>query len=304
MTAAVARVGTRGSALALAQAALVVERLRALGIEVVTVTVQTSGDRAPSDGSMMLERGAFVKDLEAALLAGEVDLAIHSAKDMPTEVPAGTVLAAFPIRGDARDALVTSDGSRLEQLPPGSRVGTESPRRRAFIRLERPDLVVAPIRGNVDTRLAKLDAGEVDALVLAAAGLERLGLAGRIAEALPVSRMIPAPGQGALAVQARAGDPWAERAREIDDWGTRMEVDAERAFLRAMGGGCRAPLAAHASWFSGELAVDAAALAVEGEEILRDRLIGPDEDAAALGERLARRLIDRGAGRLATGSGT
>lgn len=304
MTAAVARVGTRGSALALAQAALVAERLVALGIEVETVTVQTSGDRAQSDGSMMLERGAFVKDLEAALLAGEVDLAIHSAKDMPTEVLEGTVLAAFPMRGDARDALVTYDGSRLEQLPPGSRVGTESPRRRAFIRLERPDLVVAPIRGNVDTRLAKLDAREVDALVLAAAGLERLGLAGRIAEALPVSRMIPAPGQGALAVQARSGDPWAERAREIDDWGTRMEVDAERAFLRAMGGGCRAPLAAHASWFSGELAVDAAALAVEGDEILRDRLIGSDEDATALGERLARRLIDRGAGRLATGSGT
>lgn len=303
MTVAVARVGTRGSALALAQTALVVERLAALGIEVETVTVQTSGDRAQSDGSMMLERGAFVKDLEAALLSGQIDLAIHSAKDMPGDVLPGTVLAAFPIRGDARDALVTADGSRLEQLPPGSRVGTESPRRRAFIRFERPDLEVAPIRGNIDTRLAKLDAGEVDALVLAAAGLERLGLAGRIAEALPVARMVPAPGQGALAVQAREGDPWAERAREIDDWGTRMEVVAERAFLRAMGGGCRAPLAAHASWFSGELAVDAAALSAEGEEILRDRLIGPDEDAAALGERLARRLIDRGAEGLATGSG-
>ncbi|HUF88708.1 MAG TPA: hydroxymethylbilane synthase [Gemmatimonadota bacterium] len=303
MTVAVARVGTRGSALALAQTALVVERLAALGIEVELVTVQTSGDRAQSDGSMMLERGAFVKDLEAALLAGEIDLAIHSAKDMPGDVPPGTVLAAFPIRGDARDALVTADGSRLEQLPSGSRVGTESPRRRAFIRYERPDLEVVPIRGNVDTRLAKLDAGEVDALVLAAAGLERLGLAGRIAEALPVARMVPAPGQGALAVQAREGDPWAERAREIDDWGTRLEVVAERAFLRAMGGGCRTPFAAHASWFSGELAMDAAALAVEGEEILRDRLIGPDEEAAALGERLARRLIDRGAERPASASG-
>jgi len=298
-----ARVGTRGSALALAQTALVVDRLAALGVEVETVTIKTGGDRAQSDGSMMLERGAFVKDLEAALLAGEVDLAVHSAKDLPVEVSPGTVLAAFPLRGDARDAVVTRDGARLEALPPGSRVGTESPRRRAFVRLERADLVVAPIRGNVDTRLAKLDAGEVDALVVAAAGLERLGLAGRIAEALPVARMIPAPGQGALVVQARAGDEWAERVRGIEDWGTRMEVTAERAFLRAMGGGCRAPFAAHASWSRGELAVDAAALSPDGRVILRDRLLGADEDAAAIGERLADRLLARGAERLAAEDG-
>ena len=303
MNARPVRVGTRASALALAQTGLVVERLAALGLEVETVTIRTSGDRAQSDGSMMLERGAFVKDLEAALRAGEVDLAVHSAKDMPTDIPKETVLAAFPMRGDARDALVTRDGSRLVDLPAGSRVGTESPRRRAFIGLERPDVVVAPIRGNVDTRLAKLDAGEVDALVVAAAGLERLGLSDRIAEALPVARMIPAPGQGALAVQARAGDPWAERAAEIDDWGTRMEVTAERAFLRAMGGGCRAPFAAHASWFQGELAMDAAALSPAGTGILRERLVARDEEAGALGERLARRLLDRGAERLADGGG-
>lgn len=298
-----ARVGTRGSALALAQTALIVGRLSALGIEAGTVTVETSGDRSQGDGSMMLERGAFVKDLEAALLAGEVDLAVHSAKDMPNDLPQGTVLAAFPVRGDARDAIVTRDATRLAELPGGSRIGTESPRRHAFLRLERPDLVVTPIRGNVDTRLARLDAGEVDALVVAAAGLERLGLAGRIAEALPVARMIPAPGQGALAVQARTGDVWAERARAIDDWGTRMEVTAERAFLRAMGGGCRAPFAAHASWFAGELAIDAAALAPDGSEILRDRLIGPDEEAVTLGERLAARLRGRGAARLDEGGG-
>lgn len=301
MNARPVRLGTRGSALALAQAGLVAERLAALGLEVETVTVRTSGDRAQSDGSMMLERGAFVKDLEAALRAGDVDLAVHSAKDMPTEIPEDTVLAAFPIRGDARDALATRDGTGLADLPAGSRVGTESPRRRAFIGLERPDLVVAPIRGNVDTRLARLDAGEVDALVVAAAGLERLGLSGRIAEALPVARMVPAPGQGALAVQARAGDSWAERAAEIDDWGTRMEVTAERAFLRAMGGGCRAPFAAHASWFRGELSMEAAALSPAGSGILRDRLVASDEEAGALGERLARRLLDRGAERLADG---
>lgn len=298
MTSSAVRVGTRGSALALAQTALVVERLVQLGLETVTVTVQTGGDRASSDGSMMLERGAFVKDLESALLAGEVDLAVHSAKDMPTEIPEGTVLAAFPIRGDARDALVTRDGSRLDQLPARSRVGTESPRRRAFIGQEREDLVVTPIRGNVDTRLARLDAGEVDALVVAVAGLERLGLADRIAEALPVARMVPAPGQGALVVQARMGDRWATRVLEIDDHGTRMEVTAERGFLRTMGGGCRAPFAAYARWSDGELAVEGAALSPDGRVILRDRVTGSDEDAAGLGERLASGLLDRGAARL------
>lgn len=300
MSSAPARLGTRGSALALAQARLVVERLRRSGVEVEIVTIRTQGDRASADGSLMLERGAFVKDLEGALLAGQVDLAVHSAKDLPTDTARGTTLAAFPPRGDARDALASRSGARLADLPPGARIGTESPRRRAFLRLERPDLEVAPVRGNVDTRLARMDAGEIDALVLAAAGLERLGLAGRIVEAFPVARMIPAVGQGALAVQARSGDPWAERVREVDDWGTRVEVTAERAFLSAMGGGCRAPFAAHASWSRGELAVEAAALHPDGAAILRDRLVGRDEDADAIGRRLARRLLERGAEALAT----
>lgn len=294
-----ARVGSRASALALAQTALVADALRKLGLVVETVTVSTGGDRARSEGSMMLERGAFVKDLEIALLDGRIDLAVHSAKDLPTDVTRGTSLAAFPPRGDARDALVSRDGARLADLPNGARVGTESPRRRAFLRLNRPDLQVEPIRGNVDTRLAKLDAGEIDALVVAAAGLERLGRSERIAEAIPVSRMIPAVGQGALVVQSRAEDEWQERLRELDDWATRLEVTAERAFLRAMGGGCRAPFAAHASWSQGELSLDGAALEPDGGAIVRDRLVGPDEDAVALGERLARRLLERGAGRFA-----
>ena len=294
-----ARVGSRASALALAQTALVADALRKLGLVVETVTVSTGGDRARSEDSMMLERGAFVKDLEIALLDGRIDLAVHSAKDLPTDVTQGTSLAAFPPRGDARDALVSRDGARLADLPGGARVGTESPRRRAFLRLDRPDLQVEPIRGNVDTRLAKLDAGEIDALVVAAAGLERLGRSERIAEAIPVSRMIPAVGQGALVVQSRAEDEWQERLRALDDWATRLEVTAERAFLRAMGGGCRAPFAAHASWSQGELSLDGAALEPDGGAIVRDRLVGPDEDAVALGERLARRLLERGAGRFA-----
>ena len=303
MSSAPARVGTRGSALALAQTALVVARLQRLGLAVETVPVSTHGDRASPDGSLMLERGAFVKDLEAALLDGTVDLAVHSAKDLPTEPTAGTTLAAFPPRGDARDALASRNGARLADLPPGARIGTESPRRRAFLRLARADLAVEPIRGNVDTRLARLDSGEVDALVLAAAGLERLGLGGRIVEAFSVTRMIPAVGQGALTIQARTGGRWAERVREIDDWATRMEVTSERAFLAAMGGGCRAPFAAHASWSRGELAVEAAALHPDGEAILRDRIVGRDEDAVAIGERLARRLLDLGAEGLASAPG-
>jgi hydroxymethylbilane synthase len=303
MSSAPARIGTRGSALALAQTALVVERLQGIGLEVEIASVSTHGDRARSSESLMLERGAFVKDLEAALLRGEVDLAVHSAKDLPTEVADGTSLVAFPPRGDARDALVSSTRARLADLPPGARVGTESPRRQAFVRLERPDLIVEPIRGNVDTRLGRLDAGEVDALVLAAAGLERLGLAGRIAEALSVARMIPAVGQGALVIQARRGDSWAERAGEIDDWGTRKEVTAERAFLSAMGGGCREPFAAHASWSRGDLAIEAAALRSDGGAILRERLVGSDEDAEAIGRRIARRLLARGAAALASGAG-
>ena len=290
-----ARIGTRASALAKAQVAMVADEFRELGLEVEVVTISTQGDRARSKGSMMLERGAFVKDLEFALLRGEIDLAVHSAKDLPVEVADGTELAAFPPRGDARDALVSRGGVPLSALPKGARVGTESPRRQAFLRMERPDLAVEPVRGNVDTRLARLDAGERDALVVAAAGLERLGLAARIAEAFAVARMVPAVGQGALAVQARAGDPWAERARLIDDRRTRTAVTAERAFLAAMGGGCRAPFAAHARWAEDRLVIEAAALRPDGGVILRDQLEGVAEEPESLGVRVAELLLERGA---------
>jgi hydroxymethylbilane synthase len=293
-----ARIGTRASALAKAQVAMVADEFRELGLEVEVVTISTQGDRARSKGSMMLERGAFVKDLEFALLRGEIDLAVHSAKDLPVEVAEGTELAAFPPRGDARDALVSRGGVPLSALPKGARVGTESPRRQAFLRMERPDLAVEPVRGNVDTRLARLDAGERDALVVAAAGLERLGLAARIAEAFAVARMVPAVGQGALAVQARAGDPWAERARLIDDRRTRTAVIAERAFLAAMGGGCRAPFAAHARWAEDRLVIEAAALRPDGRAILRDQLEGVAEEPESLGVRVAELLLERGAAEL------
>ncbi len=293
------RLGTRGSKLARAQTRLVADRLEAAGWDVEIVRISTSGDLVRRDRSLPLARGAFVKELETALLDRRIDLAVHSAKDMPTEETPGVVVAALPPRGDPRDAVVTRDGTGLGALPRGARVGTESPRRRAFLLSERPDLEVVGIRGNVDTRLARLDEGRCEALVLAFAGLERLGLAGRVGEALDPERMVPAVGQGALAVQARADDPLAAAIAFLDDVPTRRAVMAERAFLAAMGGGCRAPFAAHARLEGGELVAHGAALEPEGREVLRQMVRGRAEDAALLGRRLAREMLDRGAAALA-----
>lgn len=289
------RIGTRGSALALAQSGLMADRLRELGHAVETVTIRTGGDRAQTDRSMMVGRGAFVKELERALLDGEIDLAVHSAKDMPTDPAPETEIAALPPREDPRDAVASRDGLGLDELPEGARVGTESPRRRAFLLHRRDDLEIAPVRGNVDTRLARLDAGAYDALVLAVAGLVRLGRSDRIDQRLDPEVMLPAVGQGALAIQMRAGDPLAAAVRPLDDPDTRAAVVAERAFLRAMGGGCRAPFAALAGLAGGRLTIDGAALEPDGREILRDRLEGSAEAAGLLGERLAESLLSRGA---------
>jgi hydroxymethylbilane synthase len=291
--------GTRGSALARAQTRLVADRLEAEGWEVEIVRIRTSGDRVQRDRSLPLARGAFVKELEAALLDGRIDLAVHSAKDMPTDETPGVVVAALPPRGDARDALVTRNGAGLGSLPKGARVGTESPRRRAFLLNERPDLEIVGIRGNVETRLSRLDEGRCEALVLALAGLERLGLAGRVGEALDTERMVPAVGQGALAVQARADDPLAAALAFLDHVPTRRAVILERAFLTGMGGGCRAPFAAHARVEEGELVARGAALEPQGREVLRHTVRGPAEDADRLGRCLAREMLDRGAAALA-----
>lgn len=293
------RLGTRGSALARAQTRIVADRLAAQGWEVEVVEIRTGGDRVQPDRSLPLGRGAFVKELETALLDRRIDLAVHSAKDMPTEETPGVVIAALPPRGDARDAVVTRDGSGFDSLPEGARVGTESPRRRAFLLSERPDLEIVGIRGNVDTRLSRLDEGRCDALVLAVAGLERLGLAARVGEALDPERMVPAVGQGALAVQARAGDRLAAAVAVLDDVPTRQAVTAERAFLRAMGGGCRAPFGGHARLEDDRLVVRGAALEPEGRAVVRHTIRGAAEDAARLGERLALEMLERGAAALA-----
>jgi hydroxymethylbilane synthase len=240
------RLGTRGSRLALIQSNLIADALSKAGSSVELVTIVTSGDlRKPDTAS---GEGAFVGALETALLTGEIDLAVHSAKDVPIDPEDDLAIAAYPVRADARDALVarqSATATSLEALPTGSVIGTDSPRRTGFVLAARPDLRVVPLNGNVDTRLAKLDRGDVDALVLAVAGLARLGRADRITEILPVEVAPPAPGQGALAIQVRASDVDLRAALSaIDDSSTRAAVMAEREVLRLSGGGCRAPLGA------------------------------------------------------------
>ena len=241
------RLGTRGSKLALTQSELVAARLRRQGVEVELVTIVTEGDKRGQDTP--IGEGVFVTALERALVAGEIDLAVHSAKDVPLDTDPQLVIAAYPERADARDALVTRDGAAsLDALASGARVGTDSPRRAGFIAAARPDVEIVPLHGNVDTRLRRLDAGEADALVLACAGLDRLGLGDRIACRLDPELVPPAPGQGALAVQVRCDDAaTVEAVGKIDNRAVRIAVLAERAVLRSIGGGCRAPVGAYAA---------------------------------------------------------
>lgn len=247
------RLGTRGSQLALIQAGLVADRLRAAGHEVELVRIVTEGDVRPID--MSPGEGVFVAAIARALLAGEVDLAVHSAKDVPLEEEPDLVVAAYPERADARDALVTRDGgASLETLPRGARVGTDSPRRAGFLRAARPDLEVVPLHGNVDTRLRRLDEGEADALILAAAGLDRLGRGDRIDQRMAPEAMTPAPAQGALALQVRRSDgDLRSLLADVDDGDVRAAVEAERAVLVATGGTCRAPVGAFAVASAGRL---------------------------------------------------
>lgn len=293
------RIGTRGSALATAQTALVAAALEDRGLSCETVTVRTQGDQHPDRPAVSLGVGAFVREIEAALLAGRVDIAVHSAKDLPGEPTPGLTLAAFMPREDPRDALVTRDGIGLGALAPGSVVGTGSPRRRAFLLAANPSLLVLDIRGNVDTRIRKLEAGEVDAIVIAAAGLERLGLAHRAGERLDPMVMLPSVGQGAVVIQCRCGHDWLnERLSAMDHSPTRAAVESERAFLAALGGGCQRPIAALATTDGKRLWLQGAVLDPSGERIVRDQIGGDTSTAAALGMGLAARLLEQGAGEL------
>ena len=273
------RLGTRGSRLALLQSELVAARLRRAGLDVELVRVVTEGDRRPAGTSP--GEGMFVSALEQAVLEGRIDLAVHSAKDMPPGERRGLLVAAYPERADPRDALVTArGGATIGTLPEGATIGTDSPRRAAFAACCRADLVAVPLHGNVDTRLRKLDEGLVDALVVAAAGLDRLGRGDRIDCRLSPDEIPPAPAQGALAVQVRSADRELIGAlAQMDDGAVRLAVEAERQVLVEVGGGCRSPVGALAEVEAGRLRLLAAAVGPRGRRLLRD-----EDDATEAGK--------------------
>lgn len=292
MSAREVTIGSRGSALALAQARLVHESLEQVGQPSRIVIIETEGDRRAPDTAW--GEGAFVAAIELALLAGDVDVAVHSAKDVPTDEDPRLRIAAYLPRADPRDALVVrADGAgrRLADLPLGSRVGTDSPRRTGFLLARRPDLTVHPLHGNVDTRLRRLDTGETDALVLACAGLDRMGLGDRIAERLEPEIVPPAPGQGAIAIQVRNDDArMLALLAAIDDRPTRLAVDVERAFLNASGGGCRAPIGALATIVGEELDLLGGYARPDGTDTTVTRRRGPAEAGQDLARALAGEL--------------
>jgi hydroxymethylbilane synthase len=292
------RIATRGSPMALHQAGLVRDRLRAahprLGAEdaIELVPIRTTGDRVLDRRLAEIGgKGLFTKEIEEALLDRRVDLAVHSLKDMETALPAGLEIACVLKRDDPRDAVVTRDGAGLVALAPGARIGTASLRRRAQLLQQRGDLAIVPIRGNVDTRLARLAAGEVDALVLALCGLERLGKAGLASEILSPEQMLPAVGQGALAIECRAADdPLRTLLEPLNEPTSAACVAAERAMLAALDGSCRTPIAGLATIGGDGLVLEALLLTPDGSAERRGRITGGAEEAAALGRELGERL--------------
>jgi len=291
------RIATRGSKLALWQADWLADRLRQLGAPVELLEVTTSGDVQQSGPVVALGlQGVFTKEIQAAVLEDRADVAVHSLKDLPTELIEGLILAAVPQRESSADALVTLDGSQLSDLPAGARVGTGSLRRQSQLKHLRPDLDVVAIRGNVDTRLQKLAEGVVDAIVLACAGLERLGWADRISERLEPPRMLPAPGQGALGIECRKDDAEVSKLLyQLDDTETRQSVTAERALLALLHAGCSAPVGAWGRVEQGRLSLDALVASLDGSDLLRASGSGAPADAEAIGSEVAGQLLAAGA---------
>jgi hydroxymethylbilane synthase len=280
------RLGTRASALALRQSGMVAAAIESHGTAVDLVTIRTSGDVATGSLAALGGKGLFVKEIEEALLRHQIDLAVHSLKDLPAVLPPGLVLAATPARADARDVLISAAGVGIEDLPAGTRVGTSSLRRRAQLMAMRSDLAVVDMRGNVDTRLRRLASGEVDAILLAAAGLERLGLTPAGLVALAPTRFVPAIGQGILALETRADDPRVQTiVAALDDPATRAAAAAERAFLAAIGGDCHTPLAAYAVVRGERLQMRVLVASSDGGEIVGDVFEGPVTTAAEIGTR-------------------
>jgi hydroxymethylbilane synthase len=289
------RIGTRGSALALWQAEHVKARLEALGHAVALSVITTTGDRVQDRRlDSVGGKGLFLKEIEEALLAREVDLAVHSLKDVPTALPAGLALVAYLERADPRDALCSAAGARLDQLPAGASVGTTSLRRRSLVAALRPELRLEDLRGNVDTRLRRLREGRFDAILLAMAGLTRLGRAAEVTEALDPRRFVPAPGQGVIGLECREDDAAVRDAvAPLHHAETARAAAAERAFLAALGGGCNVPLGAHAFTVEGALELVGFVASLDGKSLLRGERRG--DDPAALGRALADELQAQGA---------
>jgi hydroxymethylbilane synthase len=284
------RLGTRGSALALAQAQLVAE---ALG-DAEIVAVETSGDRGERGG----DKARFVREIEHALLAGDVDLGVHSAKDLPTDLPEALEIAGVPAREDAADCFVGPAGS-LAGVPEGARIGTASLRRRSQLLALRPDLEIAELRGNVDTRLRRLEDGDYDGVVLAAAGLRRLGRESEIAFRFAVAELTPAAGQGALALEARSDDAaGVAAAGSLTDATALVELTAERATVAELGASCHTPVGVHARLDRNDLAIEAFVGLPDGSDWVRDAVGGTAEDPIALGLELGGRLLAAGAGEI------
>ena len=292
------KLGARGSALSLVQARLIVAALAGRA-EVEIVEIRTTGDRRSASGAPIGWKGDFTRELDEQLIAGAIDAAVHSLKDVPSLLPEGLVLAAVPKREDPRDALLSHPRRPFAELPDGARIGTSSPRRAAQILAARPELTVIPARGNVDTRVRRLREGKWDALVLARAGLARLGRLDEISEVFPETLMLPAAGQGALGVVARADD--TERRAllaHIDDPGSHDEVLAERSLLAGLQAGCRAPVAALARSADRTLTLEAAVLSADGKRVLRGSRAGEPADAVGVGRSLADDLLAKGAAEL------
>ena len=291
-------IGTRGSQLALWQAQFIKNRLEHHfpSLKVSLKIIKTTGDTIQNRSLVGLGKGVFTKEIENTLLSGDIDLAVHSLKDLPTELPEGLCIAAIPTREDPRDVLITDPELPLEDLPEGAKIGTTSPRRKAQLLYIRPDLRVVDVRGNVDTRLRKLHETDLDGIILAAAGIKRLLKPDIITQFFDTKQMVPAVGQGALAIEVRAADDRVEKLlMPLNDAAAAAEITAERAVLESLGGGCQVPIGAHAKHVNGELSLIGAVCHPDGTQRIMESTTGAPDTAQHLGEVVAEKLRNSGA---------
>jgi hydroxymethylbilane synthase len=296
------KIGTRGSKLALTQTNFVAQNLKKLipDASVEICIIKTSGDIMEDISLLKMGgKGVFVKEIEDALLSGAIDLAMHSMKDVPTQVPAGLEFVAILQREDVRDILASKDNRKIEQMPRGARIGTGSLRRASQLLAVLPDVVIIPLRGNLDTRLKKIETEKLAGVIVAAAGMKRMGLADRITQFLPVEIMLPAVGQGALGLELRTGDDELKKnLAKINHAPTYTEITAERSFLRHLGGGCRLPIAALGKLEGDKLSLEGLVADPQGSSIIRDKVQGSVFEAEELGKRLAKIILEKGGKKL------